>query len=67
MTRGGGGLSQKVICMTRGGGWVQTPPKKDDIICEQPLSRIQKYNAEPMDETNHIYEAHQYEAKHLEP
>ena len=53
--------------MTRGGGWVQTPPKKDDIICEQPLSRIQKYNAEPMDETNHIYEAHQYEAKHLEP
>ena len=23
--------------MTRGGGGVQTPPKKDDIICEQPL------------------------------
>ena len=23
--------------MTRGGGGVHTPPKKDDIICEQPL------------------------------
>ena len=23
--------------MTRGGGGVQTPPKKYDIICEQPL------------------------------
>ena len=23
--------------MTRGGGGVQTPPKKDDIIYEQPL------------------------------
>ena len=23
--------------MTRGGEGVQTPPKKDDIICEQPL------------------------------
>ena len=24
--------------MTRGGGGVQTPPKKDDIIYEQPLT-----------------------------
>ena len=26
--------------MTRGGGVVQTPPKKDDIIYEQPLTII---------------------------
>ena len=37
MTRGGGGVSQKVILHDEGGGGVQTPPKNDDIICEQPL------------------------------
>ena len=26
--------------MTRGGGGVQTPPKKDDIIYEQPIVAI---------------------------
>ena len=52
MTRGGGGVRQKVIFDDEGGrggkpksdfwwrgggGGVQTPPKKDDIIYEQPL------------------------------
>ena len=39
MIRGGGGVSQKVISDDQGGGGVQTPPKKHDIIKEQPLTR----------------------------
>ena len=35
--KGGGGVSQKVILHDEGGGGVQTPPKKYDIIYEQPL------------------------------
>ena len=31
------GLAKKWFCMKRGGGGVHTPPKKDDIIYEQPL------------------------------
>ena len=38
MIRGGGGVSQKVIFDDKGGGEVQTPPKKHDIINEQPLT-----------------------------
>ena len=37
MTRGAGGVSQTMILIDKGGGGVQTPPKKDDIIYEQPL------------------------------
>ena len=37
MTRGVGGVSQKVIFGDEGGRGVQTPPKNDDIIYEQPL------------------------------
>ena len=34
-------VSKKRFCMKRGGGRVQTPPpKKDDIICEQPLIAV---------------------------
>ena len=36
MTRGGGGVSQKVILHDKGEGGVQDPPEKDDIIYEQP-------------------------------
>ena len=34
---GGRAVRQKVIFDDEGGGRVQTPPKKDDIIYEQPL------------------------------
>ena len=33
----GGKVNQKIIFDSEGRGGVQTPPKKDDIICEQPL------------------------------
>ena len=36
-----GGLSKKWFLMTRVGGRVQTPPKKDDIIYEQSLIPLQ--------------------------
>ena len=35
---GGRGVSQKVIFNDKGGRGVQTPPKKNDIIYEQPLT-----------------------------
>ena len=38
MTRGGGQVSQKVIFNEEGGREVHTPPKKEVIIYEQPLS-----------------------------
>ena len=37
MTKGGGGVSQKMTKDDRGGG-VQKPPKLADIIREQPLT-----------------------------
>ena len=37
VTKGEGGLAEKGFRMTRGEGGTQTSPKKDDIICEQPL------------------------------
>ena len=40
MIRGGGEVSQKVIFDDQGGKGVQTPPKKHDIINEQPLIYI---------------------------
>ena len=43
MTRGEGGLAKRCFCITRGGG-VQTPPKKDDIIYEQPLGALCMFN-----------------------
>ena len=36
---GRGGFSKKVIFHDEGGRGFQTAPKKDDIICEQPLSQ----------------------------
>ena len=45
MTSGGGGVSQKVILHDEGGGVLQTTPKKDDIICEQPLNKNSKVKA----------------------
>ena len=42
MTRGEGGVSQKVIFDDEGGRGGSDPPKKDDIIYEQPLS-VLKY------------------------
>ena len=41
--KGGRGVSLKVILPDEGGGGVQTPPKKDDIIYEQPLISIIRY------------------------
>ena len=38
MTKGGGGVSQKVTKDDEGGGKVWKPPKLTDIICEQPLT-----------------------------
>ncbi len=40
MTKGGGGASPKGILHDEGGRGVQTPPKKHDVINEQPLSQI---------------------------
>ena len=34
--------------MTRGGGGVQTPPKKDDIIYEQPLTECSYLSSSPV-------------------
>ena len=39
MTRGGGGVSQKVILHDEGGRGGPDPPKKDDVIYEQPLTQ----------------------------
>ena len=38
MIRGEGGSSEKCFSMIKGGGGVQAPPKKHDIINEQPLN-----------------------------
>ena len=40
MTRGGGGQSQKEIFDNEGGRGGLDPPKKDDIIYEQPLVHV---------------------------
>ena len=47
--QGGKGVSKKVIFDDKGGGGVQTPLKKRDIICEQPL--IREYNLKPWQHT----------------
>ena len=39
MTRGGEGVSQ-FFFNYKGGGGVQTPPNKDEIIYEQPLTHV---------------------------
>ena len=42
--KGEGGLANKLLSMLRGDGGVQTPPKTDDIIREQPLTAAGLFN-----------------------